>query len=156
MLTVREYITCEGRYQHLHRFHLRFLIHLTSQNEMNLPYYLIKDLSKISTKIQKNPLTLENSLSHHSFITMLVFDQIMRNGLSIRSFLHSSRFYQKEQLQEKVDQRSKGKKVAFIMLLVPEDKTEIVAQKKGKSFGHKLEIELTYERRQSRSHTTIQ
>lgn len=125
MLTVREYITCEGKYEHLYRFHLHFLIHLKGQNEMNLPYYLIKDLSKISAKIQKNPLTLENNLSHHSFITMLVFDQIMRNGLSIRSFLHSSGFYQKEQLQERVDKRSKGKKDAFIQLpiLDSEDKT---------------------------------
>ena len=31
MIAVREYLTCEGRYKHLYRFHLRFLLHLTGE-----------------------------------------------------------------------------------------------------------------------------
>jgi len=127
MIAVREYITCEGRYVHIYRLHMRFLLHLTGQQTMNLPYFLIKDLIKVSKKIQSNPLNMENSLSHHSLITMIVFDQIRRNEMSIRNFLQSSGFYQKEQLQEIVDKRSKGKKTAFILLPIPEDKTEMTA-----------------------------
>lgn len=123
---------------------------------MNLPYFLIRDLIKISKKIQSNPSTLESSLSRHSLITMLVFDQIRRNELSIRNFLQNLGFYQKEELQENVGRRSKGKKVAFIMLLVPEDKTETAAQKKGKIYGHKLEIKFTYVRRQTNNKSATQ
>jgi len=156
MIAIREYITCEGRYEHLYRFHMRFLLHLTDQNKMNLPYFLIKDLIQISTKIQKNPLALEASLSHHSFITMLVFDQIRRNELSIRNFLHSSGFHQKEQLQDNVDRRSKGKKTAFIMLPVPEDEKDNSAQKKERIAIHKPEIKVNYERMQTRSQSATQ
>ena len=156
MIAVHEYVTCEGRYQHLYRFHMRFLLHLTGQNKMNLPYFLIKDLIKISSKIQKNPFALEASLSHHSFITMLVFDQIRRNELSIRSFLQNSGFHQKEQLQEILDKRSKGKKAAFIMLHVPEDEKDNAAQKKERIVVHKPEIKFTYERRQTKNQSAIQ
>lgn len=156
MIAVREYITCEGRYEHVYRLHMHFLLHLTGQNRMNLPYFLIKDLIKISKKIQSNPSALETSLSHHSFITMLVFDQIRRNELSIRNFLHNSGFYQKEELQENVDKRSKGKKVAFIMLPIPEDKKETATQKKEKIYDHKPEIKFTYVRRQTRSQSATQ
>ena len=145
MIVVREYITCEGRYVHLYRLHMRFLLHLAGQERMNLPYFLIKDLTKVSKKIQSNPLTLENSLSHDSLITMLVFDQIRRNEMSIRNFLQNSGFYQKEQLQEIVDKRSKGKKAAFILLPIPEDKTEMPVQKKRKNYGHKSEIKVSSE-----------
>jgi len=86
---------------------------------MNLPFFLIKDLTKISVKIQKNPLAIDSSIAHHSLITMLVFNQIMRNGLSIRTFLNDSGFYQEEKLQEQF--KSKQKKAAFILLPIPDD-----------------------------------
>ena len=128
MIAIQQYITCEGRYKHLYRFHLRFLLHLTGEKQMNLPFYLIKDLTKISAKIQKNPLAIDSSLAHHSLITMIVFDQIIKSGVSIRSFLNDSGFHQKEKLQEKV--RSKAKKTAFILLPIEDDeiKTEILMQ----------------------------
>ena len=156
MIAVREYITCEGRYEHIYRFHMRFLLHLTCQERMNLPYFLIKDLIKMSKKIQKNPSTLETSLSHHSFITMLVFDQLRRNQLSIRNFLQSSGFYQKEELQEHVDKRSKGKKCAFTLLPVPKIEQEAIAQKKEKVYVHKPEVKFTYVRRQIRNQSAMQ
>ena len=31
MIAIQQYITCEGRYKHLYRFHLRFLLHLTGE-----------------------------------------------------------------------------------------------------------------------------
>jgi len=132
MVAIQQYITCEGRYQRLYRYHLRFLLHLTGERQMNLPFYLIKDLTKISAKIQKNPLAIDSSLAHHSLITMIVFDQIIKTGVSIRSFLNDSGFLQKEKLQEKV--RSKAKKTAFNLLPIEEDeiKTDIPVQEDPK------------------------
>lgn len=122
VIAIRQYITCEGRYKHLYRFHLRFLLHLTGQRLMNLPFFLIKDLTKISVKIQKNPLTMESSLAHHSLITMIVFNQVIKAGLPIRNFLNNAGFLQKEKLQEKV--KSKAKKATFILLPIPDDTQE--------------------------------
>lgn len=119
MIAIQQYITCEGRYKRLYKFHLRFLLHLTGEQQMNLPFYLIKDLTKISTKIQKNPLAIDTCLAHHSLITMIVFNQVIKAGLSIRNFLNDAGFLQKEKLQEKV--KSKAKKAAFILLPIEED-----------------------------------
>ena len=132
MIAIQQYITCEGRYKRLYKFHLRFLLHLTGERQMNLPFYLIKDLTKISTKIQKNPLAIDSSLAHHCLITMIVFDQVIKAGMSIRNFLNDSGFLQKEKLQEKV--RSKAKKAAFILLPIEEDeiKTNLPVQEDQK------------------------
>lgn len=119
MIAIKQYITCEGRYKCLFRFHLRFLLHLAGQRLMNLPFYLIKDLTKISTKIQKKPMVIDSSLAHYSLITMIVFNQVIKAGLSVRNFLDNAGFLQKEKLQEKV--KSKAKKIAFTLLPVEED-----------------------------------
>jgi len=156
MIAVREYLTCEGRYKHLYRFHLRFLLHLTGEKEMNLPFYLIKDLTKISAKIQKNPLTMDSSLSHHSLITMIVFDQIIRSGVSIRSFLSDSGFYQKDKLQEEV--RSKIKKAAILQLPIEDDeeKTEMPVQKDKKKHKVKSKADTSHGKMTTRSQTKKQ
>jgi len=156
MIPIRQYITCEGRYKHLYRFHLRFLLHLTGEKEMNLPFYLIKDLTKISAKIQKNPLAMDNSLSHYSLITMIVFDQIIRSGLSIRSFLNDSGFHEKEKLQEEV--RSKAKKLAFIILPIEDDefKTEVPVQEDKQKDEVKCKADAGHEKMTRRSQTKKQ
>jgi hypothetical protein len=141
MVAIRQYITCEGRYKHLYRFHLRFLLHLAGEKDMNLPFYLIKDLTKISAKIQKNPLAMDSSLAHHSLITMIVFDQIIRSGVSIRSFLSDSGFHQKDKLQEKM--RSKIKKAAILQLPIEDDEEETeepVQRKKKEKVKSKADI----------------
>ena len=76
--------------------------------------------------------------------------------MSIRNFLQNSGFYQKEQLQDTVDKRSKGKKVAFILLPISKNKTEMPVQRKRKDSGHKFEIKVSSERIQTRSKTVIQ
>ena len=153
MIAIQQYITCEGRYKHLYRFHLRFLLHLTGEKEMNLPFYLIKDLTKISAKIQKNPLAMDSSLAHHSLITMIVFDQIIRSGVSIRSFLSDSGFHQKDKLQEQV--KSRHKKAAFILLPIEDDevKTEIPVQEGIKKDEVKIKAGAGHKRMKTRSQT---
>jgi hypothetical protein len=39
---VQKYITCEGRFSIVHRYLMRFLLHLNGSSIMNLPYYLLK------------------------------------------------------------------------------------------------------------------
>lgn len=156
MIAICEYITYEGRYVHMYRLHMRFLLHLTGQQAMNLPYFLIKDLTKVSRKIKKKPSKMENNLSHNSLITMLVFDQLRRNEMSIKYFLQSSGFSQKEELKEMLDKRSKTKKAAFILLPIPEEKTKMNAHVQRKNYGQGSEIKTGYEGVQTRSKTIIQ
>jgi len=157
MIAIRGYITCEGRYVHLYRLHMRFLLHLTGQQIMNLPYFLIKDLTKISKKIQQNPSKMENSVSHHSLITMLVFDQLRRDDMSIKKFLQGSGFAQKEQLESMLDRRSKTKKAAFTLLPIPEqEETECSAPIKEETYEQVDEMQADYEGIKTRSKTKLQ
>jgi len=157
MIAIRSYITCEGRYVHLYRLHMRFLLHLTGQQTMNLPYFLIRDLIKVSKKIQKNPSKMENSVSHHSLITMLVFDQLRRNDMSIKKFLQGSGFAQKEQLKSMLDKRSKTKKATFILLPIPDqEETEFSAHIQEETYGQYDEVQAGYKGMRTRSKTTLQ
>jgi len=48
---VKQYITCEGRFSHVFRFHMHFLLHLSGMSKMNLPYFLFSSLAKMSRKV---------------------------------------------------------------------------------------------------------
>ena len=39
---IQNYVTCEGRYDRVLRCHLHFLMHISGENKMNFPYYLLK------------------------------------------------------------------------------------------------------------------
>ena len=41
---IQNYITCEGRYDRVLRCRLHFFKHLSGENKMNLPYYLLKSI----------------------------------------------------------------------------------------------------------------
>ena len=46
----QRYITCEGRFATVFRYHLRFLLHLNRESRLNLPYYMFKSLEKMVTR----------------------------------------------------------------------------------------------------------
>jgi hypothetical protein len=52
MFAIQRYITGEGRFSIFHCYHIRFLMHLNDVKEMNLPFYLLKILTKISKRIE--------------------------------------------------------------------------------------------------------
>ena len=49
---VQRYITCEGRFATVFKYHLRFLLHLNGESRLNLPYYLLKSLEKMVTRVK--------------------------------------------------------------------------------------------------------
>lgn len=88
MITVvKQYITCEGRFFRVFRFHMRFLLHLLGMSKMNLPYFLFSSLAKMSRKVQKNPNKAKTSLIHHSLISILVLDRLREEKIPWEQFL---------------------------------------------------------------------
>jgi hypothetical protein len=55
MSAIQRYITGEGRFSIVHCYHIRFLMHLNGDKELNLPFYLLKILTKMSKRIQNYP-----------------------------------------------------------------------------------------------------
>jgi hypothetical protein len=72
MLIIHRYITCEGRFSLVHLYHIRLSIHVNGDYPLNLPYLLLKILSKMSKRIQSHPATTKNSLFHQGLIKTLV------------------------------------------------------------------------------------
>ena len=51
---LQSYITCEGRYAFVFKYHFRFLQHLSSESNMNMPFFLVKILQKMSNRIKEH------------------------------------------------------------------------------------------------------
>jgi hypothetical protein len=48
---IQRYFTYEGIFKTLYQYHIRLLLHFTGKVEMNIPYYLLRSIGKMSDKI---------------------------------------------------------------------------------------------------------
>jgi hypothetical protein len=62
----------EGRFSIVHCYHIIFLMHLNGDKELNLPFYFLKILTKMSKRIHNYPESAHRSLYHQGFIKILV------------------------------------------------------------------------------------
>ena len=51
---MQSYVTCEGRYAFVFKYHFRFLQHLNHEAKMNLPFFFLKSLQKMSNKVKEH------------------------------------------------------------------------------------------------------
>jgi hypothetical protein len=72
LIEVHIYITGEGRFIIIHCYHLCFLMHLSGDKEINLPYYMLKSLTKIAKRVQGHPESTHKSPYHDDMIKSLV------------------------------------------------------------------------------------
>ena len=52
---IQVYITYEGRYGRTMLYHFRLLLHFTGKQLMNMPFYLLKSITKMDSKVQAKP-----------------------------------------------------------------------------------------------------
>ena len=69
------YISCDGRFSHLHYYHLRILLALKGF-KLNIPFYLLKSLKKMAHSIQTTIGNPDRSLFHHGLIKILIQHQL--------------------------------------------------------------------------------
>ena len=79
------YVSCDGRFSHLHYYHLRLLLALKGCR-LNLPFYLWQSLKKMSHAVQSfdNP---DRSLFHHGLVKIILQHQLSLKGKSWEEFL---------------------------------------------------------------------
>jgi len=63
-LIIHKYITCEGRFSLVYLYHVKLLIHINGDYPLNLPYFLLKILSKMSKRVHSHPAIANDSLFH--------------------------------------------------------------------------------------------
>jgi hypothetical protein len=61
-------------------YHLRLILHFTGKQPMNMPFYLLKSLTKMASKVQDKPQTTSNSLFHHGLIKLIVLEELSRRN----------------------------------------------------------------------------
>ena len=49
---LQSYVTCEGRYSYVFKYHFRFLQHMVGVSKMNLPFFFLKSLQKMSSRVK--------------------------------------------------------------------------------------------------------
>jgi hypothetical protein len=76
----------------LYQYHIRLLLHFTSKAEMNVPYYLLRSIGKMSDRIQAKYKDVDSSLFHSGLIRMLVSEQLGKKEISWENFVVTSHF----------------------------------------------------------------
>lgn len=72
LLIIQKFITCEGRFGSMYMYHTRFLMNFLENQTINLPYFLLNSLKKMSTTVQKNLGDVEPHLYHHGLVKILI------------------------------------------------------------------------------------
>ena len=92
LIIIQKYFTCEGRFHMVYSYHLRLLLHFVGKRSLDLPFYLYRNLGKMSDKVQVKIEGNETSLFHHGLIKLLVLEELKRLGRDWTSFLFISGF----------------------------------------------------------------
>jgi hypothetical protein len=88
--TIRKYFTCEGRFDKVHPYYIRLLIHFTGENPLKLPFFLCRSLGKMEDNVQAKADQRGNNLFHFSLIRMLVVEELRNLNKDWNYFLISA------------------------------------------------------------------
>lgn len=72
LLIIHKFITYEGRYGSMYMYRIRLLMNFLENETINLLYFLLNSLTKMSTTVQKNICDVKPHLYHHGLIKILV------------------------------------------------------------------------------------
>jgi hypothetical protein len=89
---IQRYFTCEGRFNTLYQYHIRHFLQFTGKVEMNVPYYLLMSIGKMSNMIQSKSKDVDSSLFHSGLIKMLVSEELGKKEISWENFMVTSHF----------------------------------------------------------------
>ena len=89
---IQKYVTCKGRFATIYKYHMRFLLHVAGVSKLNLPFYLLKSLSKMSAKVKNDLDYTSHSVFHHGLIKLLIDKELEKRACSWSHFLFWSSF----------------------------------------------------------------
>jgi hypothetical protein len=72
LIVIHRYITYEGRFSLVYIYHIRILMHLNGDYPLNIPYFLLKRLTKMSKRVQSLSTNAKRSLFQQVLIKTLV------------------------------------------------------------------------------------
>jgi len=84
---IQRYFTCDGIFNMVYAYHIRFLMHFTGLKALNLPYFLHRSIGKMKDKIQGNPKIFESHMFHCALIKLLIVKDLRKRKKTWGSFL---------------------------------------------------------------------
>ena len=88
MKLIIRYFSCEGRFSRLYAYHIRLLMHFTRVRMMNIPYFMYRNIERMTTLVQrKTPEQQYNSIYHYALIKIVVVHQLGLQGISWEDFI---------------------------------------------------------------------
>jgi hypothetical protein len=93
ILILKQFITCEGRYGLVFLYHIRLLM-LFIGFELNMSFYLLMSLYKMSKRYKRQSMNSLSSLFHHGLIKILLISHLSQIGDNWESFLSRNGFTQ--------------------------------------------------------------
>ena len=69
---IQNYITYDGRHDRILKCHLKLLMHINGNTQVNLPFYLLKSLQKMIARVQSHPQHKSRSVYHQGLIKLLI------------------------------------------------------------------------------------
>ena len=100
---LQSYITCEGRFAFVFKYHFRFLQHLSHEEKMKIPFFLFKSLQNMSSRVKEHPNHTKQSMFHHGLIKLVISTALRKKEKTWEYFLFWSTFQ-----TEKEDQTQKN------------------------------------------------
>ena len=95
------YITCEGRFDFVFKYDIRFLQHLNQEWKMNLPFFFLKSLQKMSSRVKGHQDHTKQSIFYHGLIKLIICTVLQKKGKTWDYFLFWSRFQSGKEDQSK-------------------------------------------------------
>jgi len=65
----------------LYQYHIRLLLHFTGKDEMNIPFYLLRSMGKMSDRVQAKSKAVDTSVFHSILIKMLVLEELKTRNI---------------------------------------------------------------------------
>lgn len=87
---IQRYFTCEGRFKMIYQYHIRLLLHFIGKDSMNIPFYLLRSMGKMSDRVQAKFKAVETSVFHSGLIRMLVMEELKKRNISWEQFIVST------------------------------------------------------------------
>jgi hypothetical protein len=87
---IQRYFTCEGRFNMLYQYQIRFFLHFTGKHEMNIPFYLLRIMGKMSDRVQSKSKAVDTSVFHSGLVRMLVMEELRKRKISWEQFIVSA------------------------------------------------------------------
>jgi hypothetical protein len=89
---IQRYFTCEVKFNMIYQYHIRLLLHFTSKDIMNIPFYFFRSIGKMFDRAQDKSKVVDTSVFHSGLIKILLMEELKKKNIDLENFITSSHF----------------------------------------------------------------